>query len=126
MAETDTTAPDDAAASEEWAKMLDAEDQPADAKEGDKQQGEEPARVLNQDEIDTLLGFDVKKTMAKAIPTAFLPFSTNPPLPMKSCQCLRWCLTAWFASFQHHCVTLRRKTWMSALNPWSVSALTIT
>ena len=64
MAETDTNPPDDAAAADEWAKMLEAEEQQAADGGGDAAAGagaDEPARVLNQDEIDTLLGFDVKK-----------------------------------------------------------------
>jgi flagellar motor switch protein FliM len=65
MADTETTTPDDTAAADEWAKMLEAEEQkaadPAAAAEGAAAGGEEPQRVLNQDEIDTLLGFDVKK-----------------------------------------------------------------
>src|SRR5205085_1357335 len=49
---------DEAAAA--WEASLAAEgDKPADAAAGEA--GGEPQRVLNQDEIDTLLGFDVKK-----------------------------------------------------------------
>jgi flagellar motor switch protein FliM len=65
MAEEDTEI-DDAAAADEWAAMLEEEDAAeeeiaADSAEGDalaSADGEEDTRVLNQDEIDLLLGFD--------------------------------------------------------------------
>jgi flagellar motor switch protein FliM len=63
MADTEPTNVDDEAAAAEWASMLELEDKKAadptavDVAAG----GEETARVLNQNEIDTLLGFDVKK-----------------------------------------------------------------
>ena len=63
----------------EWAAMLDAEeqgkkDEPAAASAtaasadagGEKKKDAQPARVLNQDEIDTLLGFDTKTTTTQA------------------------------------------------------------
>lgn len=63
MADTESTNPDDEAAAAEWASMLELEDKKAaDPASVDAVASvEEPARVLNQDEIDTLLGFDVKK-----------------------------------------------------------------
>ena len=58
MADTDANKPEDDAAAAEWAAMLEAEDKkPAEPSAS----AEEAARVLNQDEIDSLLGFDVKK-----------------------------------------------------------------
>jgi len=54
MADEEKKSDEDAAA--EWAAMLDEGDKGGDAKPADGQ----PARVLNQDEIDTLLGFDNK------------------------------------------------------------------
>jgi flagellar motor switch protein FliM len=63
MAETDANEPkpDDAAAAAEWAKTLEEKEKGGDNKEGDAAAGEgEDERVLNQDEIDTLLGFDPK------------------------------------------------------------------
>lgn len=58
MAETDPQKNDDAAAAE-WAAMLEQEGaQPA---AGEAAADGEPQRVLNQDEIDSLLGFDTKK-----------------------------------------------------------------
>jgi len=54
----DTDAGKDDAAAAEWAAMLDQED-----KKGSAAAGGEPAegaRILNQDEIDSLLGFDTK------------------------------------------------------------------
>ena len=60
MAEPENPNTDDAAAAE-WAAMLEAEEnKPADAQAA-AADGGEPQRVLNQDEIDTLLGFDTKK-----------------------------------------------------------------
>ncbi len=63
MADTESTNPDDDAAAAEWASMLELEDKKvaAPASVDATASGDEPARVLNQDEIDTLLGFDVKK-----------------------------------------------------------------
>ena len=64
MAEENTTGSDEAAAAE-WAAMADAGDKKPEgdaapaATGGDAKPGE-PARVLNQDEIDILLGFDSK------------------------------------------------------------------
>ncbi|MDX1974884.1 MAG: flagellar motor switch protein FliM [Rickettsiales bacterium] len=56
----DTEATNDQAAADEWAAMLEKEQQAgADAPPPPEEGGEQ--RVLNQDEIDTLLGFDVKK-----------------------------------------------------------------
>ena len=55
MADTDEQTPDDAAAADEWATMLDEEGGAAPA-EGASETEEE--RILNQDEIDSLLGFD--------------------------------------------------------------------
>lgn len=58
MAEDEQKSADDAAA--EWESMLALEENAE--KEPDASSGEEePQRVLNQDEIDSLLGFDVKK-----------------------------------------------------------------
>ncbi len=57
---------DDEAAAAQWASMLELEDKKAEggaAAEAAGADGEAP-RVLNQDEIDTLLGFDVKKDSA--------------------------------------------------------------
>ncbi len=51
---------DDAAAAAEWAAMMDAEES-ADASAADDGDDEEDGRVLNQDEIDLLLGFDAKE-----------------------------------------------------------------
>ncbi len=55
MADENEQPIDDAAAADEWASMLDGGDD--EAGEGE---GEEEERVLNQDEIDLLLGFDAK------------------------------------------------------------------
>jgi len=54
---------DDAAAADAWAASLEAEEaQKAGGAAPAAEGGEEaPQRILNQDEIDTLLGFDVKK-----------------------------------------------------------------
>lgn len=64
MADTDTTKEDEDAAAE-WASMLELEEKtaadPAGASAGAATVAEEPMRVLNQDEIDSLLGFDIKK-----------------------------------------------------------------
>ena len=67
MAETEEKV-DDAAAADEWAAALEAEEKAkADAAAnpsgdaGGKTGAETEQRILNQDEIDTLLGFDVKK-----------------------------------------------------------------
>jgi flagellar motor switch protein FliM len=59
MSDTEQNKPEDEAAAAEWAAMLELEDK----KEGGDAAAatEEAGRVLNQDEIDTLLGFDVKK-----------------------------------------------------------------
>jgi len=67
MAETETK--NDAAVADEWAAALEAEEKsktadaaaPAAAPTDPAQNGEAEQRILNQDEIDTLLGFDVKK-----------------------------------------------------------------
>ena len=62
MADTPT---DDEAAAAEWASMLELEEKkaedPAAATTAAAANTEETVRVLNQNEIDTLLGFDVKK-----------------------------------------------------------------
>ncbi len=65
MAENEGT--DDQAAADEWAAALEAEEK-AKAEGGDAAPvaaadagGDAPQRILNQDEIDTLLGFDTKK-----------------------------------------------------------------
>ncbi len=55
MAENDTQTDDEKAAAE-WAASLEGE-----GKGGEAGADGEPKRVLNQDEIDTLLGFDTKK-----------------------------------------------------------------
>ena len=65
MAESEAKV-DDAAAADEWAAALEAEEKSKDTGPGaaaaDKTEaGEAEQRILNQDEIDTLLGFDVKK-----------------------------------------------------------------
>lgn len=57
---------DDEAAAAEWASMLELEDkksgEEANSSEVSSSEAvEEPQRVLNQDEIDSLLGFDIKK-----------------------------------------------------------------
>ncbi len=57
---------DDEAAAAEWASMLELEEKKAEeggapAADAGAGTGEESARVLNQNEIDSLLGFDVKK-----------------------------------------------------------------
>ena len=57
MADVETKTADEAAA-DEWASMLEAEDK---VEGGEPAASDEPQRVLNQDEIDSLLGFDVKK-----------------------------------------------------------------
>ena len=68
MAEAEKT--DDAAAADAWAAALEAEEaQKADgaAAPAEGSGAEEgPQRILNQDEIDTLLGFDVKKERDEA------------------------------------------------------------
>lgn len=62
MADTEATNPDDDAAAAEWASMLELEEKEASgANPAFGTANDEPARVLNQDEIDTLLGFDTKK-----------------------------------------------------------------
>ncbi len=65
MADADENKVDDEDAAAQWASMLELEEKQAgDAPppEGDVAAGaEEPMRVLNQDEIDSLLGFDIKK-----------------------------------------------------------------
>jgi flagellar motor switch protein FliM len=53
----DETTPGTDAAAEEWSAKLEAEEK---AKAAGAASGGDPARVLNQDEIDTLLGFDSK------------------------------------------------------------------
>jgi len=58
MADNEPISAEDAAAAAEWESMLALEEKP-DANAAPDE--EEPARVLNQDEIDSLLGFDVKK-----------------------------------------------------------------
>jgi flagellar motor switch protein FliM len=60
MAEPETPNADDAAAAAEWAAMLEAEES-APAGAAPAADSSEPQRVSNQDEIDTLLGFDTKK-----------------------------------------------------------------
>lgn len=63
MADNEPTNPDDDAAAQ-WASMLELEEQNVASPTTSAAGGggmEESARVLNQDEIDTLLGFDVKK-----------------------------------------------------------------
>lgn len=55
----ENNANDDAAAAE-WEAMLAADDKPAASSAAAPAAGEAPARVLNQDEIDILLGFDSK------------------------------------------------------------------
>ena len=57
---------DDQAAADEWAASLEAEEKAkasgeAVASAGIDAVGDAPQRILNQDEIDTLLGFDTKK-----------------------------------------------------------------
>ncbi len=59
MAE-ENTSDADAAAAAEWEKQLAAEESASAAAGGDAKAGEAPPRVLNQDEIDILLGFDSK------------------------------------------------------------------
>jgi len=59
MAETPTTQTADEAAAAEWEASLAKEGAAGAAPAG--AEGDEPQRVLNQDEIDTLLGFDTKK-----------------------------------------------------------------
>lgn len=54
MAQDENSPPDDEAAADEWAAML-AEDDAGEESDEDKE------RVLNQDEIDLLLGFDSKE-----------------------------------------------------------------
>lgn len=68
MAEKTQAEIDDEAAAAEWASMLELEDKKPDVAVGDADDmaaamggGEAPQRVLNQDEIDSLLGFDVKR-----------------------------------------------------------------
>ncbi len=56
MADTDEQTPDDAAAADEWAAMLDEEETGGAPAEGGVEGDDE--RILNQDEIDSLLGFD--------------------------------------------------------------------
>ncbi len=56
MAEEDNQQVNDEAAAAEWAAMMDAEEGAASSDEE-----EEDGRVLNQDEIDLLLGFDAKQ-----------------------------------------------------------------
>ena len=58
MADIDAKTADEAAA-DEWASMLEAEEKAESS--GEAPASDEPQRVLNQDEIDSLLGFDVKK-----------------------------------------------------------------
>ncbi len=58
MAEENQEPIDDAAAAAEWAAMLDTEGAEGDAAPGEAQSFETNERVLNQDEIDLLLGFD--------------------------------------------------------------------
>lgn len=60
MAETEAKI-DDAAAADEWAASLEAEENAKAAGADTAAAGEAEQRILNQDEIDTLLGFDVKK-----------------------------------------------------------------
>lgn len=59
MADNEPISAEDAAAAAEWESMLALEEKPDDNAAPPAE--EEPARVLNQDEIDSLLGFDVKK-----------------------------------------------------------------
>lgn len=65
MADEDQKKIDDEAAAAEWASMLELEEKkaanPEAFAEGEVNPEDEPTRVLNQDEIDSLLGFDVKK-----------------------------------------------------------------
>jgi flagellar motor switch protein FliM len=60
MAQAPTTPTADEAAAAEWEASL-AKEAAAPAAGAPAAEGEEPQRVLNQDEIDTLLGFDTKK-----------------------------------------------------------------
>jgi len=55
---------DDAAAADDWAAMLELEEKGGGADAA--AEGAEGPRVLNQDEIDTLLGFDTKKEDSRA------------------------------------------------------------
>lgn len=59
MAEENQSSVDDAAAADEWAAMLEQEES-AGATAPAAPKTEAPERVLNQDEIDLLLGFDSK------------------------------------------------------------------
>ncbi len=63
MADTETTKKEDEDAAAEWASMLELEEKKAEdpAAAAADAAPEEPMRVLNQDEIDSLLGFDIKK-----------------------------------------------------------------
>lgn len=63
MADTETTNKEDEDAAAEWASMLELEEKKAEdpAAVSADATPEEPMRVLNQDEIDSLLGFDIKK-----------------------------------------------------------------
>jgi len=63
MAENETTTnPEDDAAAAEWASMLELEEKSAAEGGGDTTaSASEAPKILNQDEIDSLLGFDVKK-----------------------------------------------------------------
>lgn len=66
MADSDQDKIDDEDAAAQWASMLELEEKSADGADKKPDDTEPPAddvpaRVLNQDEIDSLLGFDVKK-----------------------------------------------------------------
>lgn len=66
MAENDENKPDDANAADDWEAMLAAESAGGDgaAAEGGEGDDEADKRVLNQDEIDSLLGFDYEDDSA--------------------------------------------------------------
>lgn len=64
MAENEAK-PEDAAAADEWAAALEEQEKAKNAAGGAAPEEGAEQRILNQDEIDTLLGFDTKKDGSK-------------------------------------------------------------